>query len=484
MAQGKDSNLFYISTSIPYVNAAPHIGHALEFVEADIIARFRRTEEQDVFFLSGTDDNALKNVQAAEALGVNVSTYVAQHAEEFARLCRELNVSNDDFIKTSADLRHFPGAQKLWNACRPEDIYKKKYKGLYCVGCEEFKTDKELVGGECPEHPGKKLEEVEEENYFFRLSNYQAKLLELIESGTLEIIPESRRRETLSFIKSGLEDFSISRSATRAKGWGVPVPHDKDQIMYVWFDALSNYITALGYSTEGELYQKFWKESGERVHVIGKGINRFHTIYWPAMLLSANVPLPTKILIHGYITSGGQKMSKTIGNVVDPFEVIEEWGADSFRFFFSKEISSFEDGDFSFARFSESYHAHLANGLGNLASRVIKMARSYDVALSPYEKETNALYQNWKKALFSFEIQHAANLIWEEISAIDKAIGETEPFKLFKSNPEEARKLVGEYLSRLYLIAELLAPFLPDAANKIKEGVQKGEIDALFPRRA
>lgn len=481
MANNKEKPLF-ISTAIPYVNGAPHIGHALEFVETDIIARFHRLEGREVFFLSGTDDNALKNVQAAEAVHMNVSQYVAEQAAAFENLGETLNASNDDFIKTSQDKRHFPGAQKLWSACKSEDIYKKKYKGLYCVGCEEFKTEKELVNGECPEHPGKKLEEVEEENYFFKLSNYQKQLEDLIASDRLRILPLSRKNEALSFIRGGLEDFSISRSSSRARGWGVPVPGDSNQIMYVWFDALANYITALNYAEEGELYQKFWKE-GERVHVIGKGINRFHTIYWPAMLLSAGVPIPSAVFIHGYITVDGQKMSKSVGNVVDPFDVISEWGTDAFRFYFSKEVSPFEDGDFSFTKFSESYTAHLANGLGNLASRVIKMAHSYNVSLVEQDFKDSHLYVPWKEALEAFDIQRAANLIWEEIGAIDKAIGETEPFKLVKTNPEEAKALVGEYYTRLFVLSKLLSPFLPETAKKLEEGIRAGAIEPLFPRK-
>ena len=374
---------FYITTAIPYVNSRPHIGFALEVVQTDVIARYQRQQGDDVRFLTGTDENALKNVQAAEEAGHPVKEFVAGNAELFQKLLTTLNISNDDFIRTSAEDRHIKGAQKFWAACKPEDIYKKKYRGLYCVGCEEFKLEKDLVNGECPEHPGKKLEEVEEENYFFKLSNYQDKLLEIIKSGEIAIIPDGRRNETLAFIESGLEDFSISRSRERAKNWGVEVPGDLSQVMYVWFDALSNYITALGYADDSEMFEEYWQK-GETLHVIGKGINRFHAIYWPAMLLSAGVALPKKIFIHGYVTANGQKMSKSIGNVIDPFEVVEKYGIDPVRYYLLREIPSTEDGDFSYEKFEERYNGELANGIGNLVARVATLGER----ISPIQLES------------------------------------------------------------------------------------------------
>ena len=336
----------FISTAIPYVNAQPHIGHALEYVQADAYARALRQAGEDVFFLTGTDDNALKNVLAAEKVGKGIAEYVAENAEHFVDLDRKLDVGYDDFIRTSSDPRHRPGVEKLWKATKSEDLYKKNYHGYYCVGCEEFKTEKDLVNSECPEHPGRALEEVAEENYFFRLSAYQDQLQRLVESDMLRIVPESRKNETIAFIKGGLEDFSVSRSALRAKGWGVPVPGDPDQYLYVWYDALANYITALDYANEGEKYQTYWAAANAvKVHMIGKGINRFHTLYWPAMLLSAGVPLPSTVFVHGYITSGGQKMSKTLGNVVDPASLIERYGSEAVRYFLLRHGSSTEDFD-------------------------------------------------------------------------------------------------------------------------------------------
>jgi methionyl-tRNA synthetase len=472
---------FFISTAIPYVNAKPHIGFALELLQADVIARYHRALGEDVFFLSGTDENAIKNVQAAEAAGMEVLPFVKKTGESFVELVTSLNISTNDFIKTSQDERHTRGAQKLWSNCKKEDIYKKTYKGLYCTGCEEFKTAKDLVNGECEEHPGKKIEEVEEENYFFKLSNYQKQLEALIESDTLQIIPETRKNETLAFIRGGLEDFSISRSNLRAKNWGVPVPGDNTQMMYVWFDALSNYINALGYADESENYKKYWVE-GETMHLIGKGINRFHTIYWPAMLLSAGVPLPKRVMIHGYIVSGGQKMSKSLGNVIDPLEMIEEYGADAVRLALLRHIPTFEDGDFTPDKMKEIYNADLVNGIGNLTSRIMKMAVTYGVALG------DKIGSEWvplKEKMNNLNLSLAINEIWIRIAFADGFIQREEPFKKIKINPEEAKENVLFLLSELMAIAKDLEVFLPSTAQKIISLVKENKMPEapLFPRK-
>ena len=315
---------FYITAAIPYVNAKPHIGHALEFVQADVVARYQRLKGFETRLLSGGDENALKNVQAAEKEKTPVQEFVDKNALLFENLAKELHVQFDVFQKGSDKNHHYPASQKLWKLCEKNgDIYKKKYKGLYCVGCELFYTRDELdEKGECYEHPGKPLEEVEEENYFFKLSNYTEKILKLIESNTLEIVPDFRRNEVLSFLKNGLEDISISRSNERAKNWGVPVPGDNSQHMYVWFDALNIYQSAVGFGWDDESYNKWWPAD---VHVIGKGIIRFHAIYWPAFLLSAKLELPKKLFVHEYFTVNGQKMSKTLGNVIDPIELINKY---------------------------------------------------------------------------------------------------------------------------------------------------------------
>src|SRR3989344_8827091 len=306
----------FISTAIPYVNAPGHVGHALEFIQTDVIARYYRSLKRDVFFLTGTDENSLKNAKAAEQQGVSTKDLVDRNAAIFRSLADKLKISYDDFIRTT-EPKHIKGAQKLWLACE-DDIYQKTYRGLYCVGCEEFYQESELEDGKCPEHHTEP-EVVEEENYFFRLSKYQEQLKAVFEKDIIKIIPSSRKNEIVSFLNSGLEDICISRSVERAKGWGIPVPGDNTQIIWVWFDALSNYINALGYGENDKKFEEFWQKSDAKVHVIRKGIARFHAIYWPGILLSAGISLPSTIFVHGYITVDGQKMSKTLGNVVDTF---------------------------------------------------------------------------------------------------------------------------------------------------------------------
>ena len=487
---------FFISTSIPYVNANPHIGHALEFVQADVLARYRRQRGEDVFFLTGTDDNALKNVQAAEAAHVPVEEWVDEHAEVFKKLARELNISNDDFIRTSKEKRHILGAQKLWLSCKKEDIYKKKYRGLYCVGCEVFKTEKELVKGECPEHPGKKLEEVEEENYFFRLSKYQSELENLIESNKFKIIPESRRNETLQFIKSGLQDFSISRSRERAKNWGVEVPSDPSQIMYVWVDALSNYINALGYAENDEKFKKYWEKGGEIVHVIGKDIIRFHTLYWPAMLLSAGVRLPGTVFAHGFLTVEGQKMSKTIGNVVNPLEVVQKYGTEPTRYYLLREVSPYEDGDFSIRKFEERYNADLANGLGNFTARVLTLAADANIRINAndakLENVVDEKIQETRKLVYQkleeFKFNEALAAIWDLISFGDAYVNDKKPWDTAIVKDQRS-KIILNLVIILDNVAALLKPFLPETAEKITSAIawegdslRAKKIGSLFPR--
>ncbi|MEO7911713.1 MAG: class I tRNA ligase family protein, partial [Roseiflexaceae bacterium] len=338
---------WYVTTSIPYVNAQPHIGHALEDVQADVLARYHRLKREDVWFLTGTDENSLKNVRAAEREGIPTQALVDRNAAQFYALRDSLDLSFDDFIRTSVDARHQAGVQKLWEACaRNGDIYQRAYSGLYCVGCEQFYAESELVDGLCPEHliaP----ELVEEQNYFFRLSRYADRLRELIETDQLRIVPRTRKNEVLGFIRGGLEDFSISRSRVRARGWGIPVPGDAEQVTYVWFDALGNYITALGYADDAARYQRYWTHNPQRAHVIGKNIIRFHAIYWPAMLLAAGVLPPTDIFVHGFVTVDGRKVGKSLGNAIDPVALAERYGTDVLRYYLLREIPSTGDGDFS-----------------------------------------------------------------------------------------------------------------------------------------
>ncbi|HEB13822.1 MAG TPA: methionine--tRNA ligase [candidate division WWE3 bacterium] len=490
-----ENSKFYITTAIPYVNAAPHIGFALEVVQADVLARYHRLVGDDTYFLTGTDENALKNVQAAEEAGEEVETFVDRNSKRFKDLKGALNLSFDDFIRTTED-RHIKGAQKFWNSCNPEDIYKKKYRGLYCVGCEEFKKGKDLVGGKCPEH-NTLCEDVEEENYFFRLSEYQSQLKNLIEKDELKIVPETRKNEVLSFINQGLEDFSISRSVERAQGWGIPVPGDNTQIMYVWFDALTNYLTGLGYAEAGKLFKKFWLDNPNRVHMIGKGILRFHAIYWPAMLLSAKLPLPKEIFVHGYLTIEGQKISKSqeralrrkgLGNVVDPFALVEKYGADPLRYYLLAKFSPFEDGDFSKSHFEEVYNSDLANGLGNLVSRVAKLCEGIPISdnlnpklITDINTASGKLQTLYSKAVENYRFDEALKLIWSEIKIVDQSINSKKPWKL---KGRELEKEMQAAVDVIRLLNVKLEPFLPETAEKIKKQFS-GKIapaQPLFPR--
>ncbi|MGH7883888.1 MAG: methionine--tRNA ligase, partial [Candidatus Dormibacteraceae bacterium] len=368
---------YFITTAIPYVNGPPHIGHALELVQTDTLARHRRQRGDEVRFQTGTDDNALKNVRSAMEAGLPTAEYVNQITERFVELREPLDLSFDDFIKTSSDPRHLAGVEKFWRACAATgDFYQKEYEGLYCVGCEQFYAPDELIDGKCPEHDVPP-ETVREFNWFFRLSKYQDRLAQLIRSGELSIEPEHRKNEVLSFIEGGLVDFSISRSFERAHGWGIPVPDDPSQVIYVWWDALANYITAPGYGNNPGRYRRWWEESQARVHVIGKGILRFHAVYWPAMLLSAGQPLPTTIFIHEYLTVEGKKMSKSIGNVEDPVDLSEVFGTIALRWWLLREVTRVGDSDFTRQRLIARANEDLANNLGNLINRTISMINRY-----------------------------------------------------------------------------------------------------------
>lgn len=469
-------NKIYLTNAIPYVNASPHVGFALEAIQADTITRYYRLLGNDVFFSSGSDENSLKNVQAAEAEGISTKQLVDKYAKRFQDLKEALNLSYDIFNRTATEA-HFKGAQKLWQSCKKEDIYKNNYSGLYCVGCEEFYTEDELVEGKCPEHKTVP-EKVNEENYFFRLTNYQKTLEELIESDTLKIIPDTRKNEILSFIKSGLQDFSISRSQQRAKGWGVPVPGDPTQIQFVWFDALTTYLTSIGYGTDEKLFNKYWTEDTQKIHVIGKGIIRFHSVYWIAMLLSAGLPLPNVEFVHGYITVNGQKISKSLGNVVDPFEIVKKYGTDPTRYYLLREVPSYSDGDFSEDRFKEVYNADLANGLGNLVARVAKLCEQNNIEVPEAPTEFDP---KMTAHLEEYKFNEALNHIWEEISDADKKVNQEKAWEL---SGDKLKEVLSDLVSRIQHIAFNLRPFLPETSEKIFNQFS-GKIKSqppLFPR--
>ena len=471
----------FISTSIPYVNASPHLGHALELVQADVIARHHRLLGDRVFFLSGTDENSLKNVRSAENAGENVADFVYKNYLNFYNLKEVLNISFDDFIRTT-EKRHFDGAQKLWMACK-KDIYKKKYSGLYCVGCEEYYKEDDLIDGLCPEHKVAP-ELIEEENYFFKLSNYQEKIKELIEKDEVKIIPQSRKNEILSFINSGLQDFCISRTSERAKGWGIDVPGDETQKMWVWFDALSNYINALGYGSDDESkFLEFWQNNDLKIHIIGKGINRFHSVYWLAMLLSAGISLPKTLFVHGYITVDGQKMSKSLGNVINPYNLVEKYGCDAVRYFLLREIPALGDGDFTFEKFEKRYNSDLAGGIGNLLLRTLVMINKKNVI---FNKDPEAIFVDKnrevdKKIKDNFiQFNDTLGEIWELVSFCDKYIEEKKPWAI--EDKDENEIVFSNIIYSLKNMSQMLKPFLPDTAEKMEEQIKTFRPEPLFPR--
>lgn len=461
---------FYITAAIPYVNAPPHIGHALEFIQVDTIARFHKLIGDGVTTLTGSDENALKNVQAAEKAGIPIQEFVDKNAQLFLELTKKLNTQFDVFQKGTSP-NHFQSSQELWNKCFEKgDIYKKNYEGLYCIGCETFYIDTELnEKGECFEHPGKKLEKVSETNYFFRLSNYQKKLIGLIFKNELKIYPGFRKNEVLSFLKQPLKDISISRSNKRTKNWGVPVPNDPTQRMYVWFDALNIYRSGVSEAT--------WPAD---LHIIGKGIIRFHTVYWPAFLLSAGLPLPKTVFAHGYLTVNGQKMSKTIGNIIDPLEIISKYGVDALRYYLLREIPPFDDGDFSYRRLNEIYNSDLANELGNLVMRITTLAEKDELVATNevrYRMVPDETIQQFNNFQFNLILEN----IWFQIKKLNK---QTDDFAPWKKNSEERSKFLTESLNKINQIAYELQPFLPETAEKILKATtgKISKILPLFPR--
>lgn len=471
---------FYLTTAIPYVNAAPHLGHALEFAQADAIARYQRLLGKEVGLVTGSDENSLKNVHAAEAEGISTGELCARNAAIFRKMADGVGLSYTSFMRTSDRKLHLPGVEKLWKLCdEAGDIYKKKYRGLYCVGCESFYEESELPDGVCPEH-NKKPEEVEEENYFFKLSRYEKKLEGLIEKDELLILPEARKNEVLGFIRGGLKDFSVSRSQERAKGWGVPVPGDPSQIMYVWFDALGTYITGIGYGTDEKNFAKFWPAD---VHVIGKGILRFHAVYWPAMLLSAGLELPKRIFVHGYITAEGQKMSKSLGNIIDPFRLFERFGVDPIRYCLLGGVPTFSDGDFSEKELVARNNNELVANLGNFAYRTQKLIEKFygnEIPTAELDEEDEAQLAKVPEyagkiaeEMEKYELRRGLELLMELSSSFNKYLSDREPWKN-EGKRAQTLYVCSRGLSALAILAE---PFLPFTAGKMRKalGIKKAE---------
>jgi methionyl-tRNA synthetase len=464
---------FYITTTLPYVNAPLHMGHALEFIRADTIARYKMLQGYDVFFNTGTDEHGQKISGKAQEKGMSPQDFVDESFLGFRQQVESFGISDKvHFIRTT-DEHHISAAGEFWKRCNDNGyIYKKNYQAKYCVGCEEVKTDSDLVDGECPLHPGTKLELIDEENYFFKLSSLGEQLLSLYASRPDFVVPDFRFNEIKAFVERGLEDFSISRLKSKMS-WGVPVPGDDEHVMYVWFDALTNYISTLGWPENTVQFEHYWV-AGNPTQYCGKDNTRFQALTWQAMLIAAGVPNSYQIVVNGFITGDkGIRMSKTLGNVVDPLTLATEYGVDALRFFLLKEVSSFEDSPFTLERFRESYQAHLANGIGNLTSRIMALSEAHCDGFDelPHVEHPEAV----TKAIEEFDIQKAMNHIWDMIGEIDQKIQITRPFSVIKEDKDAGVAIIRALVSDLYGVAVSLAPFLPTTSEAIIECIRQNK---------
>jgi methionyl-tRNA synthetase len=459
-------NKFYITTAIDYVNGAPHVGHAYEKILADVLARWNRLNKIDTFFLTGTDENAQKNSQAAKEAGIETKEFVDKNTEVFVKLCNYLDLSNDDFIKTT-EPRHVKVAQSIFKKIFDKgEIYKKKYSGLYCEGCEAFLTERDLVDGKCPEH-NKKPKIIEEENYFFKLSKYEKEILKLVSSKNF-IVPEGFRKEIVNRIKSdGLKDISVSRPGM---DWGIDTPIDKEHKIYVWIDALSNYISALGYPNDKK-FKKYWPAD---IHVVGKGINWFHSVIWPAILMSAEIELPKKILVHGYLTFNGKKISKSLGNAIDPTALVKKYSVDPLRYTLVKDIPFNQDGDFSENSLKERVNNELANDLGNLVSRTLTLCEKYFDGILDKQEDDGLLKKlnlnKIEKYFSKYELHHALEEIWKFVRESNKYVNDKEPWK----NEDDRKKVLYNLLESLRVISIFISPFMPETSERINNQLGVG----------
>lgn len=471
---------YYVTTSIPYLNGPPHLGHALEFLQADVLARVARQRGDSVLFSTGTDEHGTKNVQTAQKMGITPQQLVDQMNGEFVGLLKRLQITNDRYIRTT-DKAHEQRAQLVWKALS-HDIYKGTYTGWYDVKEEEFVPEAKADPARMqPDHP-QAYQKLEEENYFFRLSSYTAQIKAAIESDQFKVVPETRKNEILAVLNDGLEDISISRPKTKLD-WGVPVPGDKDQVMYVWFEALMNYITVLGYPEHDDL-KTFWPAN---VQVIGKDILRFHAAIWPGMLLSLGLSLPQQLFVHGFITVEGQKMSKSVGNVVAPNDIIDLYGPEAFRYYFLRHIPSYGDGDFSREHFEDAYNNELANELGNAVQRTLAMIQKYQEgvigAIKPAEHDS----ANVREAIDECRFDRALDAVWDQVRGLNQYIDEAKPWTIAKNgDTDHLREVLAYQVGCLLEIAELLTPFLPDTSTKIRQifesGIVKPLETTLFPK--
>lgn len=475
------SNNIYITTSIPYASGNPHIGNAIDWLYADTLARYHRQKGEQVIYSAGADEHGTKIVEKAEAAGKQPEEFIETIIPQIKSAHTLINSSYTHFARTNSK-EHQKAAQLLWKKMG-DDIYKGTYSGWYCVGCEEYKTETEVKAnnGRCPDHD-RPYEKLEEENYFFKLSKYQTQIEELIESGQFRVIPTSRKNEILNTIRGGLEDISISRPK-KTLAWGIPVPGDKNQVMYVWFEALMNYVTLLGYP-DGQEFKDFWPTN---VQIVGKDNLRFHAAIYPAMLLSAGLPLLQTLFVHGHVTSGGQKMSKTLGNVVTTEDIVEKYGADAFRYYFLRHIPSYEDGDFTWERFDAVYHGELANELGNAVQRVASMVNRYQQGVIGEYSLPGHDTAPFHEAVENCQFDKALEWIWALVRGLNLFIEQEKPWQLAKQEDEaHLREVLAACVGDILQIAELLEPFLPTTAETIqkifKEGYVRNYSGVLFPR--
>ncbi len=465
---------FYITTAIDYVNSKPHLGHAYEKICADVIARWNRLKGDDVFFLTGTDENAQKNELAAKEKGMETKKFVDENVGYFKELCKKLNISNDDFIRTT-EKKHFKISQDIFKKVYDKgDIYKGDYEGYYCVGCEAFLTEKGLVEGKCPEH-GKEPKWLKEESYFFKMSKYEKAIIKLLSKKGF-VAPESKRKEILSRLQSdGLKDLSVSRVNL---DWGIPVSFDKEHKIYVWFDALINYVSGLDYP--GKKFKKYWPAD---VHLIGKGINWFHSVIWPSMLLSADIELPKRVLVHGYVNLNGMKMSKSMGKVIDPVELVEEYGSDGLRYYLLKEISFGSDGDFSEESLKDRLNNELANDLGNLLSRVLTLVEKKKVKLEGKDELSKKLnLKKIEKLMDEYELTEGLKEIWSFVIECNKYVNDKKPWEL---EGKKLENVLYNLVESLRVISVLLSCFIPETCEKINKqlGVKEGSLkDCKFSK--
>jgi methionyl-tRNA synthetase len=474
---------FYVTTSIPYVNGDPHLGHAMEFLMADVLARYMRSFNTPVIYSTGTDEHGGKVAEKARQLKITPLQLSDQMSKKFIDLLKQLNISNDRFIRTT-DKAHEQRVQAIWKKIAQAGyIYKGSYVGWYCTGDEEFFTEETVRKnkGVCPDH-NRPYEKLQEENYFFKLSTFAPKIKEAIEKDEFRIIPANRKNEMLSMIKTGLEDVSISRPKTKIT-WGLPVPGDDSQVMYVWFDALLNYITVLGYPEHAD-FKKFWPAD---VQVVGKGIFKFHAGIWPGLLMALGLPLPNILYVHGYITIDGKKMGKSLGNSVPPIDILKKYGTDAFRYFFLRHIPSYEDGDFTWDRIEAAYNNELADQLGNAVQRVAVMISKYQNGMIGDIPEPEHDVAKYRQAIEDCHFDRALDEVWEQVKGLNQYIDESKPWEIAKTGDQEhMREILAYMVACLLEIASLLVPFMPDTATKIQgvfsTGMLKPLTSPLFPK--